>query len=918
MKIFRKIFYPVIAVLAVVLIITAFLTSGATNTTSVLSSTVRTKIDEDIAKLGASARSTSTAASAQSGSGAYIIRTRVDDADADGNTVFKWLSSDKESGIDADGNNSGAELKVSGGVYTPAIVYQFAVLKESTVRSIPELSNDTYYIGKHVNNVVAYVPGSVTLAKLADPDNTALSYGDVVMMTANYDSLPGSGGADNSAAVATMMEVARIAASQYTENKNDFLFVFTDAKEEGSLGAYAFKYQFKGFDDVYSRVKVGFNFESKGNEGVLMASAASNYSYLLPEGSDYLNSDVANNKKNGTNKSSGILSYINKLGAKGNSSSIYSSLYLADGYSDFNAYDVPAINFSTVKNGTYGTKIDTYENIDKNLVIQYGNVMKAVIDNFANADLNIISSGTAAGFFSYLGLGMKYPHILSYILGALIVLLLGFNIYLCVAKQKYSLGKIIAGIGVQLLTAVAAMASLYVVYFLAMLILSGFQVVDVHSIASLSFTNVGMIISFAVATCVAAVAFYILFKKLFRLNAPNVVRGNVLLLGLVAAIVCFAAPSVSYIFSIISILQLAIFTCSALLKDKFAEKFGYNIEQLFLYFVPVVIMLPVLVSDLFLVSTLSTLLMMPLYMMMFMLFAGSILPYADYLKGSISKLYAKLPKASYRERVTVTEKVEDPAKKGKFTEVEKVVVKKTKVERVYSHPIGITACSLIAAVMLILFSAFGHSAGAAMSSSYSMYDDFYKNSLVYVWESSSATLEIHDLDMYKYYSAELSDYSWDATKRAYVKSTSTSAISSSPSISQSEKTFTFNTRTDSKSRSYVKLSNFGDGGINTVTFRKANEDSSDDGIEFDYVNNDDETMLIYIPYDTESGFTLEIEGILSTVDIELVQIYTGVESTDISDWTLIKEAYSGADERGVSDILSLSMLIKLNGTYTIL
>lgn len=92
-------------------------------------------------------------------------------------------------------------------------------------------------------------------------------------------------------------------------------------------------------------------------------------------------------------------------------------------------------------------------------------------------------------------------------------------------------------------------------------------------------------------------------------------------------------------------------------------------------------------------------------------------------------LPAALPMRTIRVERVVTEKIEDAAKKGKFTEVTHAKVFKEKVTRTYSNALGITLVSFLGVVAIVLFTAFGGGFGSGVSSNYSYYDEIYKDAL---------------------------------------------------------------------------------------------------------------------------------------------------------------------------------------------
>jgi hypothetical protein len=97
-------------------------------------------------------------------------------------------------------------------------------------------------------NVVAVLPG-------ARPD--------AVLVTAHYDSVAASpGAADDLAAVATILEVAR-AARATGPHRNTLVFLVSDGEEGGLLGARAFV----SSDPLAEAVRVVLNVEARGTEG---------------------------------------------------------------------------------------------------------------------------------------------------------------------------------------------------------------------------------------------------------------------------------------------------------------------------------------------------------------------------------------------------------------------------------------------------------------------------------------------------------------------------------------------------------------------------------------------------------------------------------------------------------------------------
>jgi hypothetical protein len=100
-----------------------------------------------------------------------------------------------------------------------------------------------------VENIIAVKPGAV--GKHA------------VLLTAHYDSgWAGPGAADDGAAVAAILEIARMAAD-FPPFDNDVIFLLSDSEENGLIGADAFAEH----HPLFARVKAVINLEARGVSG---------------------------------------------------------------------------------------------------------------------------------------------------------------------------------------------------------------------------------------------------------------------------------------------------------------------------------------------------------------------------------------------------------------------------------------------------------------------------------------------------------------------------------------------------------------------------------------------------------------------------------------------------------------------------
>lgn len=885
MKVFKWIYYPVLILLLLALVAFGFTGVALSDSSAEFGADARAAVDKHIKSI-TDLGSHNAGLNGNLTSVADYIRSSVREGDK-----VKYRPTDYP---DADGINSKTVFSVTDGVPQPSIVNQSAVILQSTAEKMNTIEDGTYYVDRTVNNLVVAVPGSDTIAKYADPDNEQLSYGDAVMFTAHYDSSSVNAGAsDNTAAVANMIEMIRKVVDRESVYKNDLLFVFTSGEEEGALGAYAFKYQFTGFNNIYSRVKVAFNFDAVGGSGALIMSEA-------------------------TGSGAAIVSAYAAMGGRSYSSSVFSALFADENkITDFEIYDdIAALNFVTAGNDNTGTAFDTPDNLDKGVVNAFGNMMNRAVDYFGDRSLGGYADTASAGFFNYLGLTVWYAEFAAYIIAAIIVLLVAAIVFVAVRKKTINLVKAGLGAAVQALTAAATLVCLFVAYLIISLILTGFEVININALASVVYTNIGLLVFSIILALTLSVIFYSVFKKVFAVRATDVVRGNALIIALLAVIFCFAAPEVSYIFFIVALLQMVVMLLSAVFKLRFKEKFGFDIERLFLYAIPAILMLPVLCADLYLATKVTPLIMLPVYLVMFVLYGGAIMPYADYLRRPLAKLAAKMPARTVRVERVVTEKIEDEAKKGKFTEVTHAKIFKEKTPRTYSNSFGIMLAAVLSSVAIILFSAFGGGFGSGISTAYGYYDEIYKDALVYVWDNGTETLEVRDLDAYKYIARYVDGFEWNAEKNAYVKADSSGSMAiptklSVAADSANSKLFTVTTSETGTSRISVTLSDFGAGSLDKITFTAVGGKES----SFDLSLSEEETLTFELPFGFESGFTFEIEGDAEGMTVSVEQRGSNTQlANNHSDFSVLKEAYS-LDEN-IKNNLKMSIVMKTTASFT--
>jgi hypothetical protein len=112
--------------------------------------------------------------------------------------------------------------------------------------------NQSYALCGTATNVLATIPGKRESG---------------ILLMAHYDSVPFAPGAgDDGAGVAALIEIARVLRHDSVAHENSVMFLFTDAEEDGLLGAEAFFAE----HPAAKLAKVVFNLEGSGSSGPVL------------------------------------------------------------------------------------------------------------------------------------------------------------------------------------------------------------------------------------------------------------------------------------------------------------------------------------------------------------------------------------------------------------------------------------------------------------------------------------------------------------------------------------------------------------------------------------------------------------------------------------------------------------------------
>jgi peptidase M28-like protein len=198
--------------------------------------------------------------------------------------------------------------------------------------------------------------------------------GKAVLLVAHYDSRKESSGAsDDGAAVATLLETLRtLKASEPL--KNDVIFLFTDAEENGMLGSQAFVIEHQWARDV----GVVLNFEARGNSGpVMMFESSDNNGWLIGEFAKAAPLPFAHS-----------LSY-----------EIYKLLPNDTDLTSFKEAGLAGLNFAHIDGiAHYHSPQDNLSAVDVRTVQHQGSYAVALARQFGNVDLSQTSNQNAVYF----------------------------------------------------------------------------------------------------------------------------------------------------------------------------------------------------------------------------------------------------------------------------------------------------------------------------------------------------------------------------------------------------------------------------------------------------------------------------------------------------------------------------------------
>jgi len=277
-----------------------------------------------------------------------------------------------------------------------------------------------------VNNVVARIPGTASTG--------------AIMLVAHYDSVPsGPGAGDDSAAVAAILETVG-ALNSGPPLRNDLIVLLTDGEELGSLGAKAFVENYPGLRDV----KVALNFEMRGDYGpVVMFQTSNDNAWLIR---------------------ALAAAPFPRTGSL--ASAIYKRMPTDTDLNVFLHSGLAGMNFAATGGFTrYHTRLDNIANLDRRSLQHQGSYALALAREFGAADLSQPHTGDSICFSAF-GEFLHYPAGLAIPFAILVSLLLLITLDHGVRRATFSVGGILAGLGIYFAAIVLTFAESRIVFLI--------------------------------------------------------------------------------------------------------------------------------------------------------------------------------------------------------------------------------------------------------------------------------------------------------------------------------------------------------------------------------------------------------------------------------------------------------------------
>jgi hypothetical protein len=376
----------------------------------------------------------------------------------------------------------------------------------------PELQTDSVvaqtgehsFSGASVQNIAARLRGS---------DSTG-----AILLVGHYDTAQGSPGAsDDSSAVAAILETLR-ALQTGPPLRNDVIALFTDAEEQGLLGARAFV----GGHPWLKDVGLVLNFEARGSRGaVIMFETSRGNGWLVEEFAKAAPHPVANSL----------------------ASDVYRLLPNDTDLTVFKGAGLPGLNFAYIDgHGHYHSALDTADGMDERSLQHQGSYALSLTKHFGGLSLTKAEKEDAI-YFDVPGLGLfRYPRAWAVPLALAAAALGGAVIALGFRRRRLS----VAGVALGAVALLVSLVSAPLLVSLSWWLISRLQgLLGGNSREALYDSNL-YLLAFAALTTAVAAAVFLLFRR--RLSVEDMAAGGLLWWMALTVLASFFLAGGSYLF----------------------------------------------------------------------------------------------------------------------------------------------------------------------------------------------------------------------------------------------------------------------------------------------------------------------------------------------------------------------------------
>lgn len=362
-----------------------------------------------------------------------------------------------------------------------------------------------------VENVVARLPGSEGAA--------------AVLVVSHYDSAgtaPGAG--DDGAAVAAMLEVARVLAARVAAGRsprNDVIFLFTDGEEIELLGAR----HHVAAGSWREKTAAVLNFEARGASGpsILFETSEGNARFVKV-----------------------FAETVARPVASSFAYEVYRRMPNDTDFTIFKAAGWRGLNFAFIgSHERYHTADDTFESLDGRSLVHHGTTMLALTERLADSDLAAPTGEEADAdrvFFGLLGARtIHYPLALQYLLNLAAILFFAGALVVAWRRRRIDRRSLAWGVAAHAIGIVAAAAASALLVRL---------VVGIDDSSRVEFWRVvhdGPMHFPAHVLLAISIATFTLLQLRGRTGADGAFAGALAITALALVVATFAAPAGSYV-----------------------------------------------------------------------------------------------------------------------------------------------------------------------------------------------------------------------------------------------------------------------------------------------------------------------------------------------------------------------------------